>query len=374
MRIKVKLKISEHIKAITPYPPGKPLEELEREYGISGSIKLASNESPFGPSPLAVEAMQAVLTGLHRYPDGSGYYVTKAISSMTGFDPGEIVLGNGSNEIIDFLVKAFVQSGDEVISSFPSFLMYQKFVATRGGKNIVKPLKQMTHDLNSIMHAVTDKTRLLFLDNPNNPCGTVIPPPDFYCFISDLPEQVIVVLDEAYIDFMDLDKQIDIYSLIKNNENRCGVVSMRTLSKAYGLAGIRLGFGLMNSAIAACLHKVRQPFNVNRMALVGGEAALKDQDFYRKTIELTARGKEFLIKEVTRLGCTVYPSQTNFFMIDVNGDATRFYERMLRKGVIVRSMKAYGFPTCIRITVGTAEENKRFLKSFEACLGECGYG
>ena len=369
----MKLKIPKNIEAITPYPPGKPLEELEREYGISGSIKLASNENPFGPSPLAVEAMQSVLAEVNRYPDGSGYYLTKAISSKTGFDPEQIVLGNGSNEIIEFLVKAFVQPGDEVISSHPSFLMYQKFVQVRGGVSIVKPLKEMTHDLNSILDAVTERTRLIFLDNPNNPCGTAIAPLDLYRFLSDVPEHVIVVLDEAYVDFMDMELQVDIYSLIKNHRNRCGVVSMRTLSKAYGLAGVRVGFGLMDPVVAACLHKVRQPFNLNKMALAGAEAALEDDAFYRKTLDLTAKGKAFLLKGVTDLGCTGYPSQTNFFLIDVNGDATVLYETMLKKGVIVRSMKAYGYPTFVRINVGTEKENIRFLKSFGESLAECGY-
>ena len=369
----MKLKIPENIDAITPYPPGKPLEELEREYGISGSIKLASNENPLGPSPQAVEAMKSVLADVHRYPDGSGYYLVRALSTRIGVDPDCIVLGNGSNEIIEFLVKAFVQPSDEVITSHPSFLMYQKFVQVRGGINLVIELKDMAHDLQGILDRVTDRTRLVFLDNPNNPCGTVISPPDLYRFLSDMPEHVIVVLDEAYIDFVDDKFKLDIYSLISNCQNRCGVVSMRTFSKAYGLAGVRVGFGLMPPKVAACLHKVRQPFNLNKMALAGAEAALDDDAFYNQTISLTQEGKKYLMDGVTRLGCRSYPSQTNFFLIDVRGDATVLYESMLRKGVIVRSMKAYGFADCIRINVGTQSENERFLKALEESLAECGY-
>ena len=193
----MKLNISNHIKEIVPYPPGKPLEELERELGITGSIKLASNENPWGPSPKAIDAISNHLTNLHRYPDGSSHYLTKMLAEKIGVSPEEIILGNGSNEIIEFLVKAFIRSGDEVITSHPSFLMYQKFVQIRGGENIVIPLREMTHDLDAIQKAVTNRTRLIFLDNPNNPCGTIISRQDFNTFLAALPEEVVVVLDEG---------------------------------------------------------------------------------------------------------------------------------------------------------------------------------
>lgn len=317
--------------------------------------------------------MMTVLGDLHRYPDGSGYYLVKALSSSLGFDPECIVLGNGSNEIIEFLVKAFVQPMDEVITSHPSFLMYQKFVQVRGGINHVLELKDMEHDLEGILNRVTEKTRLVFLDNPNNPCGTVITPDALDSFLGRMPDHVIVVLDEAYIDFADDEFKVDVHSLITDCKNSCGVVSMRTFSKAYGLAGLRIGFGLMPPEIAACLHKVRQPFNLNKMALAGAEAALADDGFYKKTISKTREGKKYLMDGVNRLGCSSYPSQTNFFLIDVKGDATVLYESMLKKGVIVRSMKAYGFPGFIRINVGTDSENDRFLTTLEESLAECGY-
>lgn len=369
----MKLHIPANIQAITPYPPGKPIDELEREYGVKDSIKLASNENPFGPSPLAVRAMRSALTGLHRYPDGSGFYLTKAIAKRFGFTPEQVVLGNGSNEIIEFLVKAFVESGDEVITSHPSFLMYQKFVQVRGGENFIVPLKNMSHDLGVILEMVSEKTRLIFLDNPNNPSGTIISPGELYTFLSNVPEHVLVVLDEAYIDFVDEDLQVDMYSLINNSDNRCGVVSLRTLSKAYGLAGIRIGFGLMDEKVASCLHKVRQPFNVNQMALVGAEAALADEEFYQKTLSQTQKGKVYLMAEVDKMGCTSFQSQTNFFLIDVHGDAMALYEAMLKRGVIIRSMSAYGFPDCIRINIGTDQENDRFLAALKESLEECGY-
>jgi histidinol-phosphate aminotransferase len=369
----MKLKAAPHIQDIVPYPPGKPLEELEREYGITGSIKLASNENPWGPSPKAVEAIAGALSSLHRYPDGSSYYLTEALAEWTGAAPGEIVLGNGSNEVIEFLVKAFVQPGEEVITSHPSFLMYQKFVQVRGGVNTIIPLRDLAHDLEGILAAVTAKTKLIFLDNPNNPCATLIGREEFARFHQRLPEEVVVVLDEAYVDFVAPDLRIDVLALIRNPGDRAPVVSLRTFSKAFGLAGLRVGFGLLHPEIAVLLHRVRQPFNINLLGQIGARAALADRSHYEMTIRETARGRAWLSTEVEKLGCRAYPSHTNFFLIDVRGDATRLYEAMLHQGVIVRSMKPYGFADFIRITVGTAAENQRFVLALGECLRELGY-
>ncbi len=364
----MKLNIPKNIAEIIPYPPGKPMDELEREYGVTNSIKLASNENPWGPSPKAVQAISEVVQNLHRYPDGSSYYLTQAIAEYVQAQPGEIILGNGSNEVIEFLVKAFVRAGDEVITSHPSFLMYQKFVAVRDGKNIVIPLRDMEHDLEAITAAVTDTTRLIFLDNPNNPCATLISRQRFADFLKKLPESVIVVLDEAYIDFVDPEERIDINALIRNPDGIPAVLALRTFSKAYGLAGLRVGFGIMHPEIASLLHRVRQPFNINLPAQAGALAALQDQEHYNKTMDGTRQGRNWLSEEVRKLGCVPYPSHTNFFLIDVQCDATELYEAMLYKGVIVRSMKAYGYPKFIRITVGTAQENSRFVQALSDCL------
>jgi histidinol-phosphate aminotransferase len=318
--------------------------------------------------------MQAALNNLHRYPDGSCYYLTHALSRHLKTAPERIVFGNGSNEIIEFLVKAFIREGDEVITSHPSFLMYQKFVQVRGGRNRVVELQDMYHDLNAITETVSEKTRLIFLDNPNNPTGTFLPFTRLESFLKGLPDHVIVVLDEAYIDFVDERSRYATMPLIDDVAGRCGVVLLRTFSKAYGLAGLRVGYGLMCERIAGCLHKVRQPFNVNLVAQEGARAALEDTEFYVKTLQLTAAGKAYMSREVERLGCTAYPSHTNFFLIDVKGDATTLYEAMLKKGVIIRSMKAYGFDNFIRVNIGTSEENDRFLKALGGALRECGYG
>lgn len=369
----MKLNIPENIADIIPYPPGKPLEELEREYGITDSIKLASNENPWGPSPKAVAAIEQSLKGLHRYPDGSSFYLTEALAGWLGAGMDEIVLGNGSNEVIEFLVKAFVSTGDEVITSHPSFLMYQKFVQVRGGVNTVLPLKGMEHDLEGIVAAVTDKTRLIFLDNPNNPCGTFFSGKQFENFLHQLPETVILVLDEAYVDFVEPKERIDVLSYIRNAEGIPAVVALRTFSKAFGLSGLRVGFGLMHREIASLLHRVRQPFNINLLAQAGALAALSDEQYYNQSLNKTRSGRNWLSQQVEKLGCTPYPSHTNFFLIDVGGDATRLYEAMLEKGVIVRSMKAYGYPDFIRITVGTEAENSRFVAALADVLTELNY-
>lgn len=369
----MKAKVPEHIKSIVPYPPGKPIEELEREYGVQDSIKLASNENAWGSSPKAIEAIGDALTTLHRYPDGSNYYLVQAIAEKMGFSPDEIIVGNGSDDIIELLAKAYVEAGDEVITSHPSFLMYQKVVQVRGGVNIVFPLKEMHHDLDAILGAVTDRTRLIFLDNPNNPTATAINPGALYTFLSEVPETVIVVLDEAYRDFMDSEMQVDVYSLIKNSKDRCGVVALRTFSKAYGLAGLRVGYGLMSAEVAGYLHRVRQPFNVNQLAQVAAVAALKDTEFYEQTLQKTKAGMVWLQEKIDNMGCVSYPSQTNFFLVDVKGDATALYEAMLHKGVIIRSMKAYGYTNVIRVTVGKTEENYRCVHTLKNCLHELGY-
>ena len=366
----MKIKAPSHIESLVPYPPGKPLEELEREYGITGSIKLASNENPWGPSPKAVEAIAAALSGLHRYPDGSCYYLNHALAENLGVHSDEIVLGNGSNEIIGFLVTAFMRPGEEVITSHPSFLMYQKFVQVQGGVNRVVELKEMCHDLDGIVARINDKTRLIFLDNPNNPTGTYIGTEEFAAFLAKVPEGVLVVLDEAYVDFVEPGERIDTFSYIHGDKP---VVALRTFSKAYGLAGLRLGYGVMKREIAGYLHRVRQPFNVNSLAQSGGIAALSDAEYYSKTLSKTREQREWLMQAVAGLGCRPLPSHTNFFLIDVGGSGKKLYEQMLYKGVIIRPMEAYGYPDYIRITVGIPAENQRFIRALAETLTELGY-
>ena len=367
----MKLEVASHIASLIPYPPGKPLEELEREYGISGSIKLASNENALGPSPKAVAAIGACLANLHRYPDGSCYYLSQALARRLAVPPARLVFGNGSNEIIGLLAAAFLKDGDEVITSRPTFLVYQNVVQAQGGLNRVIPLKEMAHDLPAIAAAVTPATRMIFLDNPNNPTGTVFSADQFEEFLALLPPRVVVVLDEAYVDFVEPELRLDARRYL---DGPVPVVALRTFSKAYGLAGLRVGYGLMHEEIAGYLHRVRQPFNVNVPAQVGALAALADDEHYRRTLELTRREMARLAAAVSELGCRPFTSQANFFLIDVGGDGKALYEHLLRQGVIVRPMSAYGYPRYIRITPGLPAENDRFLKSLATSLRELGYG
>lgn len=363
----MKLQVSENIKTLVPYPPGKPLKELEREYGVTNSIKMASNENSLGPSPKAMEAIKDCLSGLHRYPDGSCHYLAEATAQKLGVAQDELVFGNGSNEVIDFLVRAFVASGTEVITSHPSFLVYQTMVQARDGVNIVIPLKDMCHDLDEIAKRVTEKTSLIFLDNPNNPTGTVFDKATFDAFLAKIPETVVVVLDEAYVDFVEADIRIDVRQYIHNTTP---VVGLRTFSKAYGIAGLRVGFGIMNAEIASYLHRVRQPFNVNELAQVGGLACLADDDHYNKTMDMTRDGIAWLTREIEQLGCSVFATQTNFFLVDVGCDCKDLYERMLHLGVIIRPMAAYGYGSYIRITVGLETENTRLVRAMAQVLAE----
>jgi len=378
----MKIKVPENIQSLIPYPPGKPIEELEREYGITGSIKLASNENGLGPSPKAVAAITAALGKLHRYPDGSNYYLATRLAEKIGVAPAELVFGNGSNEVIELLIAAFLTPGDEVITSHPTFLVYHTMVQAKGGVNRVTPLRQIAadsvltssgggaplgvvHDLEAILALVTDRTRLIFLDNPNNPTGTIFGRDEFEAFLARVPEQVIVVLDEAYVDFVSHEQRIDVRKYLAGP---VPVVGLRTFSKAYGLAGLRVGYGIMNSEIAGYLHRVRQPFNVNLPAQVGALAALDDEEFYQQTLAHTRTGIAWLTKEIQALGCTVFDTHTNFFLVDVGGDGKGFYEKLLRLGVIVRPMQAYGYPGYIRITVGTEAENQRLVKAMAQVL------
>ncbi len=356
--------VPDYILSINSYSPGKPLEELEREYGISDSIKLASNENPLGPSPMAVEAIKCSLDKLNRYPDGSGHDLINKISEKLKVKPSNIVLGNGSDEIIGMLTRALLKQGDEVIVPWPSFLMYDIMVRSVGAVPVYVPLKSLSIDLSSIQSRITQKTRMVFLCNPNNPTGTVFSQKDFESFLENIPD-VIVVVDEAYIEFVQ-----DKYCArgVDFLETGTGVVTLRTFSKAYGLAGIRVGFGVMSEKIAGVLNKIRPPFNVNSLAQVGAIAALEDEAFLNKTLNLVHEELDFLYDSLEKLGIKYFPTQANFFLIDVKRNADEVFESMLREGVIVRSMTSYGYPEYIRINVGLHDENVRFIKAIEKVI------
>jgi len=358
----MKLSVPDYILSLTPYAPGKPLEELEREYGIANSIKLASNENPLGPSPMAVKAIRMELEMLNRYPDGGGHELTKKLSEKLNILPENIVLGNGSDDIIGMLARVFLKPGDEAVMPKPSFLMYDIMVNSSGATAIHVPLKSLSIDLQGMADQITKKTRLIFVCNPNNPTGSIVSKKDFNRFIENVPENIPVVLDEAYIEFV---RDSDCVKGIDYINNGKAVVVLRTFSKVYGLAGLRIGYGIMPKNIAELLHRVRQPFNANRLAQAGALAALDDEPFLTRTVELVHNGLDYLFEALAGMGFKAFPTQANFILIDVGRDANEVFEKMLSMGVIVRSMKSYGYPEYIRINVGLPEENSRFISALK---------
>ncbi len=361
----MKLSIPDYLLSIAPYVPGKPLEELEREYGIVDSIKLASNENPLGPSPMAVKAIQGAVGKLHRYPDGGGHALIHNISEYLGFPPQNIILGNGSDEIIGMLAHAMLRSGDEVVIPSPSFLMYDISVRGVGGVPVRVPLKSLAIDLERMLDRITRHTRMLFICNPNNPTGSIIYKKDFEMFLDDIPPQVLVVVDEAYIEFVQDEGCAISMDYIENDRP---LVTLRTFSKAYGLAGLRVGYGVMPQEIVSLLNRIRMPFNVNSLAQIGASAAIEDQMFIERVRRVVHDEITFLQAELDNLGITYFPTQANFFMIDLKKDADVIFEKMLRQGVIVRSMKSYGYPHYIRINAGVHEESVRFIEALKEIL------
>ena len=363
----MKLEVPENILSLKPYTPGKPIEELEREYNISGSIKLASNENPLGPSPKAIAAMGAALGNLHRYPDASGYYLVSRLSEKLGVARDQIVLGNGSDDVIGMLTRVYLKPGDAAVMTFPSFLMYEIFVRTVNATPIMVPLKNLAVDLEAMAAAVSERTKMVFITNPNNPTGSHITTAQFKTFMDRLPPRVVIVLDEAYIEFARDPECLD--GLTQISADRPLAV-LRTFSKIYGLAGIRIGYGIMPAQMAAMLNRVRQPFNANSLAQIGAAAALDDEDFFNQTRQLIHSELAFLQDGLKKMGVLYFPTQANFFLIDVRQNAGIVFEKLLRRGVIVRSMVSYGYPEYIRITVGLRAENVRFLKALETVLAE----
>jgi len=359
------MEVPDYILRLKPYVPGKTIEELERTHGLSNSVKLASNENPLGPSPKAIEAIRRALKDIHRYPDGSCHRLKKRLAEMLGIQSTQIVFGNGSNEIIELLVRTFLRKDDEVIMPAPSFLMYEIIVQAAGGRPVKVPLKNMVVDLKSMAEHISVKTRMIFVNNPNNPTGTIVSSEAFEEFLDKIPRQIIVVVDEAYIEFV-RDRTCPVGLRYVTGDKI--VVTLRTFSKAYGLAGLRIGYGVMREELVDLIDRVRQPFNTNVLAQVGALAALDDDEFLKRTIRTVHGGLDFLYAEIDKMGLSYFPSQANFFLIDVKQDASVVFENMLRKGVIVRPMGAYGYSTYIRVNAGLPEENRRFIEALKEVL------
>lgn len=356
-----------HIAEIKPYVPGKPIEELERELGIKNSVKLASNENPLGASPAAIKAITESLCKLHRYPDGGGYFLTRKIGEKLGVEPECVVLGNGSDDVIGMLTGALLEPGDEAVMSCQSFLMYEILVKARGAFPVYVPLdSDLGLDLEGMLAKVNEKTRMVFITNPNNPTGSWIEKNNLDSFISRLPENVLVIMDEAYVEFVARDRFFTTAAREYIDSGR--LVALRTFSKAYGLAGLRIGYGVMSKELALVLHRIRQPFNASVPAQTGAMAALDDTEFLDKSVHLVQSELEFLYEKIGEMGLGYHRSQANFFMIELERNADEIFNKMLREGVIIRAMTSYGFPTCIRVNAGTRPENEKFLEALKKVL------
>jgi len=357
----------EYVRHIAPYVPGKPIDEVAREYGLAETaiIKLASNENPRGPSAPVRAAIAAAAADITRYPDGNAFGLKTALGARYHVGREQIVLGNGSNDVLELAAQAFLRPGDQAVYSQHAFAVYPLATQARGATGIEVPARDYGHDLEAMGAAITPRTRVVFVANPNNPTGTWLPPPAVKAFLAGVPRDVLVVLDEAYDEYLDAEQRSPSVTWLGEHPN---LLVSRTFSKAYGLAGLRVGYGLMAAAVAALLDRVRQPFNVNSVAQAAALAALADIAYVAESAALNRAGLGELTAALDAMGVGYVPSHGNFLLIEV-GDGAQVYERLLRQGVIVRPVGNYGLPQHLRVTVGLAAENQRFIAALRLALG-----
>jgi len=358
------LPVKPWVQKLDPYVPGKPLEELERELGIQNVVKLASNENPLGPSPRAIEAIWSAAEGVHRYPDGASFRLRQALATRLSVGAEQLVFGTGSSEMLELLAKCFLGPSDEVVYAWPSFAMYPVVTQGMGATSVRVPLDaELVHDLRAMREAVTSRTRLVIVCNPNNPTGTSVGAADFDRFVASLPDNVVLAIDEAYGEYA---RRPDFPDGLAWVRRRAGTCVLRTFSKIYGLAGLRVGYAVADRELAGYLQRARHPFNVNLVAEAGALAALDDHEHVERSRSTNAAGFELLTRELARLGLRSWPTDANFLLAEAPAG---IYERLLREGVIVRPLAGFGLPNHIRITIGTAEENERLVKALERLLG-----
>lgn len=362
------MKLNEALKDLPVYQPGRPIEEVARELGLPAGdiIKLASNENPLGPSPKALRAMAQAVRQVHLYPDGNAYYLKQKLAAHLGLTPQHLILGNGSNEIIEFLGHALVEPGAEVVVSQYCFAIYPIITKMFGGKVVEVPAKNFGHDLPAMLKAVTPRTRALFIANPNNPTGTRASNRALQELVRNAPEHVMVVLDEAYIEF--LEDPADFLPVLRAGKKK-NLLLMRTFSKIYGLAGLRLGYGLGHPEIIAALEKIRQPFNINSVAQAAALAALEDTRHMERTRRVNRQGLDFYARCLQKMGLEYVPSSANFVLVRV-GQGQQVFEGLQKRGVITRPMGGYRLPEWLRISIGTAAENRRCVAALQETLAE----
>ena len=353
------------IRGLSPYEPGKPIEELEREFGLKNIIKLASNESPLGPGAQVQAVLHGAIADLGRYPDGNGYALKTALAEKHGVDASCVTLGNGSNDILELITRAFVSDSHEVVFSQHAFAVYPIVTQAVGAQAVEVPALRYGHDLAAMAAAVSESTRLVFIANPNNPTGTFSTVAVLRDFMAKVPQRVLVVLDEAYYDYVQLDGYASCVDWIAEFPN---LVVTRTFSKAYALAGLRVGYGISHPQVADLMNRVRQPFNVNSLALVAARAALDDLDHLNKTITVNRSGMAQLCGGLAKLGVDYIPSVANFVCVHTGRSGNEVFQALLRHGVIVRPVSGYGLPEAVRVTVGLGEENERFLSALSQVL------
>ena len=356
-----------YVRAIAPYQPGKPIAELERELGISGIVKLASNENPLGTSPKAVAAMQEAIKTIALYPDGNGYELKDALAKRYGIQHANLVLGNGSNDLLELASRAFLAPGDVAIYSAHAFAVYALATQAVGAQGITVPAKEFGHDLDGMLKAAVEhKAKMVFIANPNNPTGTYLSANALLGFMQALPDHVLVILDEAYNEYLPPAQRYDSVSWLKKHSN---LVISRTFSKAYGLAGLRVGYAMANEQIIDMMNRVRQPFNVNSIAQAAALAALQDTDFVTRTYNMNQQGMQQIIAGLSKLGLSYIPSYGNFISFRIGG-ATAMYRRLLELGVIVRPVANYDMADYLRVSIGLEIENDKFLAALQQAIKE----
>lgn len=351
---------------LRPYKGGKPIPEVEREVGITGAVKMASNENPLGPSPRALEAIHRYLFNIHYYPDGTGYYLKEKLSRLWGLKSSQFIIGNGSNEIIELMVRAFLNPGEEAIIAEPSFVVYRMVVKIMGGVPVMIGLRNFTHDLPAMANTVTARTKLVFICNPNNPTGTTVSHDEVKDFMEKIPEDVMVVFDEAYYEYVEREDFPRTLDYVLQGRN---VIILRTFSKIYGLAGLRIGYGIASEEMVELLDKVRQPFNVNALAQEAALASLDDEEHVRRSQEVNRLGKRFLYQAFEELAFSYIPSQANFILVDFGRDASEICQKLLYEGIILRPMTGFNLPpNFVRITIGTDEHNQRLFSALKKII------
>ena len=356
--------VRKNIANITPYISGKPIEETKRELGLREVIKLASNENPLGPSPMAVAAIKKNLKKINRYPDSSSFYLKKRLAKKYNVNPENVLAGNGSDEIIDIIIKAFVEDDENIITSEVTFLEYEIISKVNNREVVTVPLKNFKYDLGAIKAKVNPKTKLIFIANPNNPTGTYVTRQEIADLLKGLPENVILVLDEAYETFIDV---ADFPDTLQHIGSR-NVILMKTFSKVFGLAGLRVGYAIADSKLIMPMEKVRQPFNVNLLAQAAAVATIDDKKFIQKTRKVVLEGKNYFYAELKKMGLNFVPSVANFVLIDLKTDCMDIFLDLLKQGIIVRDMKQYKLDNFIRVTIGTKRENQKFIEALKKVL------